>query len=90
MRKFQKSLGALGLVAALAVSVLAAPSQAATNNSITVAEVTAGGGGVQQIFSPWINSFNSIATNFPINVHKLFFHLYFLIYHFHYNYFYVN
>lgn len=56
MRKFQKSLGALGLVAALAVSVLAAPSQAATNNSITVAEVTAGGGGVQQIFSPWINS----------------------------------
>ena len=56
MRKFTKSLGALGLVAALAVSVLAAPSQAATNNSITVAEVTAGGGGVQQIFSPWINS----------------------------------
>ena len=56
MRKFTKSLGALGLVAALAVSVLAVPSQAATNNSITVAEVTAGGGGVQQIFSPWINS----------------------------------
>jgi peptide/nickel transport system substrate-binding protein len=56
VRKFTKSLGALGLVAALAVSVLAAPSQAATNNSITVAEVTAGGGGVQQIFSPWINS----------------------------------
>ena len=56
MRKFTKSLGALGLVAALAVSVLASPSQAATNNSITVAEVTAGGGGVQQIFSPWINS----------------------------------
>lgn len=56
MRKFQKSLGALGLAAALAVSVLAVPSQAATNNSITVAEVTAGGGGVQQIFSPWINS----------------------------------
>ena len=56
VRKFQKSLGAIGLVAALAVSVLAAPAQAATNNSITVAEVTAGGGGVQQIFSPWINS----------------------------------
>ena len=56
MRKFQKSLGALGLVAALAVSVLAAPSQAATNNSITVAEVTAGGGGVQQIYTPWHNS----------------------------------
>ena len=56
MRKFTKSLGALGLVAALAVSVLAAPSQAASNNSITVAEVTAGGGGVQTIFTPWINS----------------------------------
>jgi len=56
VRKFTKSLGALGLVAALAVSVLASQSQAATNNSITVAEVTAGGGGVQQIFSPWINS----------------------------------
>jgi ABC-type transport system substrate-binding protein len=56
VRKLQKSLGALGLVAALAVSVLAAPSQAATNNSITVAEVTAGGGGVQTIQTPWINS----------------------------------
>ncbi len=56
MRKFQKSLGAVGLATVLAVAVLAAPSQAASNNSITVAEVTAGGGGVQTIQTPWINS----------------------------------
>lgn len=56
MRKFHKSFGAIGLAAALAVSVLAAPTQAATNNSITVAEVTAGGGGVQTISTPWFAS----------------------------------
>lgn len=56
VRKFQKSLGAVGLATVLAVAVLAAPSQAASNNSITVAEVTAGGGGVQTIQTPWINS----------------------------------
>jgi peptide/nickel transport system substrate-binding protein len=56
VRKFTKSLGTVGLVAALAVSVLAAPTHAASNNSITVAEVTAGGGGVQTIQTPWINS----------------------------------
>lgn len=56
MRSFQKSFGAIGLAAALAVSVLAAPTQAATNNSITVAEVTAGGGGVNTISTPWFAS----------------------------------
>lgn len=56
MRSFHKSIGALGLAAALAVSVLAAPTQAATNNSITVAEVTAGGGGVNTISTPWFAS----------------------------------
>ena len=56
MRKFHKSFGAIGLAAALAVSVLAAPTQAATNNSITVAEVTAGGGGVNTISTPWFAS----------------------------------
>jgi peptide/nickel transport system substrate-binding protein len=56
VRSFQKSFGAIGLAAALAVSVLAAPTQAATNNSITVAEVTAGGGGVNTISTPWFAS----------------------------------
>lgn len=56
MRKFHKSFGAIGIAAVLAVSVLAAPTQAATNNSITVAEVTAGGGGVQTISTPWFAS----------------------------------
>jgi len=56
VRKFKKSFGAIGLAAALAVSVLAAPTQAATNNSITVAEVTAGGGGVNTISTPWFAS----------------------------------
>lgn len=56
VRKFLKSLGAVVLGTALAVSVLAVPSQANTANTITVAEVTAGGGGVQQIGTPWVNS----------------------------------
>jgi peptide/nickel transport system substrate-binding protein len=56
VRKFHKLFGAIGLAAALAVSVLAAPTQAATNNSITVAEVTAGGGGVNTISTPWFAS----------------------------------
>jgi len=56
VRKFHKSFGAIGLAAALAVSVLAVPTQAATNNSITVAEVTAGGGGVNTISTPWFAS----------------------------------
>lgn len=55
MKKLYKSIGAVVLGAALAASGLASPSQAATN-SITVAEVTAGGGGVQQIGTPWVNS----------------------------------
>lgn len=56
MNKVIKSLGAVVLGAALAATSLITPSSAASNNSITVAEVTAGGGGVQQIGSPWINS----------------------------------
>jgi peptide/nickel transport system substrate-binding protein len=56
VRKLSKLIVPVVVGAALAVSVLAAPSQAASNNSITVAEVTAGGGGVQNIQTPWINS----------------------------------
>jgi peptide/nickel transport system substrate-binding protein len=51
-----KKLGAIAIGAALTVSALAAPSQAANPNSITVAEVTAGGPGVNQIPYPWVNS----------------------------------
>lgn len=49
-------IGAIAIGAALTVSTLAVPSQAANANSITVAEVTAGGPGVNQIPYPWVNS----------------------------------
>lgn len=55
MNKVFKSIGAVILGAALAATTLITPSSAASN-SITVAEVTAGGGGVQTIQTPWINS----------------------------------
>ena len=49
-------LGALAIGAALTVSTMVVPSHAANANSITVAEVTAGGPGVNQIPYPWVNS----------------------------------
>lgn len=49
-------LGALSLGVLLALSTMVAPSHAANANSITVAEVTAGGPGVNQIPYPWVNS----------------------------------
>ena len=55
MKKLSKSIGAVILGATLVAASFTTPSNAASN-SITVAEVTAGGGGTQQIFSPWINS----------------------------------
>jgi len=55
VKKLSKSIGAVILGATLVAASFTTPSNAASN-SITVAEVTAGGGGTQQIFSPWINS----------------------------------
>lgn len=49
-------LGSLVVGAVLTVSTMAAPSLAANQNSITVAEVTGGGPGVNQIPYPWTNS----------------------------------
>jgi peptide/nickel transport system substrate-binding protein len=56
VNKLTKSVGVIVLGAALAVSGLTIPASADTKNSITVAEVTAGGGGVQQISNPWFAS----------------------------------
>ena len=56
MKKLSKSIGAVILGATLVAASFTTPSQAASNNSITVAEVTAGGGGVQTIQTPWFNS----------------------------------
>ena len=56
MKKLSKSIGAVILGATLVAASFTNPASAATNNSITVAEVTAGGGGVQTIQTPWINS----------------------------------
>lgn len=52
---WSKMAGAAALGMALAVSGAVAPSYAAAN-SITVADTTAGGGGTQQIATPWFNS----------------------------------
>ena len=56
MNKLTKSVGVIVLGAALAVSGLTIPASADTKNSITVAETTQGGVGVQQISNPWQNS----------------------------------
>lgn len=55
MKKLSKSIGAVILGATLVATSFTNPAKAASN-SITVAEVTAGGGGVQTIQTPWINS----------------------------------
>jgi peptide/nickel transport system substrate-binding protein len=55
LKKLSKSIGAVILGATLVAASFTTPSNAASN-SITVAEVTAGGGGVQTIQTPWINS----------------------------------
>ena len=55
MKKLSKSIGAVILGTTLVAASLTNPASAASN-SITVAEVTAGGGGVQTIQTPWINS----------------------------------
>jgi peptide/nickel transport system substrate-binding protein len=56
VRNLSKSISAVVLGAALVATALTAPAFAETKKSITVAEVTAGGGGVQQIGTPWVNS----------------------------------
>jgi len=56
VNKLTKSVGVVVLGAALAVSSLTIPASAETKSSITVAETTAGGVGVQQISNPWQNS----------------------------------
>jgi len=55
VKKLSRSIGVVILGATLVAASFTTPSNAASN-SITVAEVTAGGGGVQTIQTPWINS----------------------------------
>lgn len=55
MRPWVKKIGAGVIGAVITVSAMTAPASAETNK-ITMAEVTAGGGGVDQITFPWTNS----------------------------------